>query len=381
MNSTATPSTARLARLALLIDQDPGNPLLLADASQEAMAAGDYESAERYLQAGLRCDGANAAWRFRLASLKIAQRQLAEAKGLLSVLQAENPANPSIAHNLAYIELLASNYSVAAALLDPWIHGQVPSGPDTAAIQSLWLRAMHHADCLDEAWAWVEVRMRRGELSPSAAGVASLIALDRSALDDADRLSSSALHNDSSNVEALVVRGSLCMAKGDTAPAAEALRKAIEKAPHQARAWSTLGFVALLEMNPAQARTHLEKSLSLSPGDPGTLQALGWACVLLEDLDAAARAFEEAVKEAPDWGEAQGGLAVVQALRGHSTEAGARAQEARRLHRGSVSARYAEAILSGSPKGLKGIQRLANQILRNIGARQPGAAARKDADG
>lgn len=367
MNISSPSGLSRLARLAQLVVQDPGNVLLLADASEAALEAGDFEIAERYLAAGQNADPHKPAWRYRLANLRIAQRRLPEAREILNSLQSEGPPHPSISHNLAYVSLLEGDFAASAQILQPWISGASPSGPRVGAIQSLWLRAMHHADRLDEAWAWVEA-LPEGALTEQAAGVAALIAVDRSRLDVAERMSSKALRADPGHVEALVARACVLMGKGQTRAARAALDLAVQKAPHQARAWSTLGFVDILEMKTELARAHFEKAVGTAADDAGSFQGLGWACILQNDLQGAAHAFERAVELAPEWGESHGGLAVVLAMAGQDAQSQAHAEKARNLQPGSVSARYAKAIMSGQPEGLQGMQRLAQQIVGKLAA-------------
>lgn len=375
MNIPSSSSQSRLARLAQLVVQDPGNVLLLADASEAALAAGDLESAERYLTAGHHAEPHKPAWRYRLANLRIAQRRLPEAREILSSLQSEGPPHPSISHNLAYVSLLAGDFEASAQILQPWISGASPSGPQAGAIQSLWLQAMHHADRLNEAWAWVEA-LPEGALTEQAAGVAALIAVDRSRLDAAERMSSKALRADPGHVEALIARACVLMGKGQTQAARAALDVAVQKAPHQARAWSTLGFVDILEMKPELACAHFEKAVSAAPDDATSFQGLGWACILQSDLQGAAHAFERAVELDPEWGEGHGGLAVALAMAGQDAQSQTHVEKARNLQRGSVAARYAKAIMSGQPEGLQGVQRLAQQIIGKLAANR----ARPDVD-
>jgi Flp pilus assembly protein TadD len=299
--------------------------------------------------------------------LRIAQRRLSEAKDLLEALESQGGPHPSISHNLAYVEFLQGRFEAAAKILEPWVLGQSGPGVDTDAVESLWLRILHSSERLKDAWDWFEQRTKLAELGPQAAGVASLIAVDLSKLQTAGRLSSESLRHDPSHVEALIARGSALMASGDLAGAKLPLQRAIEIAPHQPRSWATLGFVTMLAMDPEGARTSFEKARSLAPGDPAHLHGIGWAWVLQRELDAAAQAFEQTVALDPGWAESHGSLAVVRALQGQSGVAAAHAERARNLQRGSLSARYAQSILSGKPEGLQGVQRLVQQMLGKAG--------------
>ena len=353
MNAPNSPRE-RLDRLSPLLQQDPGNVRLLADAADCALAAGVFDQAEQYMQQGLRADQDPASWQFRIASLRIAQRRLPEARVLLEQLN-KATINAGIAHNLAYVNFLEGNFEACSALLEPWLE----SSP---AAQSLWLRALHHQGRLKEAWAWVEARPP-STLSPATAAAASLIALDLSRLDSAHSLADAALAALPSNPEAGIAMAGVLLARGELARSRELLGHVTSVHPHQARAWSTLGYVALLELQGEAATKHFGRALDLQPHDIDTQVALGWAHLLNGNLVAAKAAFENARAHDDSSADAHGGLAVAQALQGDRVLAAAHAQRARKLQPGNVAARHAEAILSGNADGLKGIHRLMAQLL------------------
>lgn len=359
---TANPSSGRFQRLEKLLAQDPANPLLLADTCEAAVAQGEFDAADRLIDQGIQHEGETLAWRFRRASLRMAQRRLPEARQLLEALRSEGPPHPAVDHNLAYVALLEGRHADCLDLLAPWVGDPSRLGPDAAALETLWLRALHHLDRLKDAWSWVE---RRGaaHLPPAAAGVASLIALDLSRIDDAEQLSHAALRADAQQPEALVAAGAVAMARRDLRRAREWTARAVGAHPHQSRAWSTLGFVDLLEGNVAAARGHFLRALAIEPRDTGTLIALGWACIAEGDLEAARSAFEAAVAADAEYAEGHGGLAVVLALQGAREPAAAHGDRARKLQPGNIAARYASAVLSGQSDGLRGVQKLVQQIL------------------
>ncbi|MES2938201.1 MAG: tetratricopeptide repeat protein [Pseudomonadota bacterium] len=365
MTPSASPSTERYARLALLQQQDPGNALLLADACEAALAAGKLDAARQHAEAGVWLEPDNPGWRYRLAQVLIAQRQLPQARALLLQLRDGTAPQASIDHDLGYIDLLEGRFDDCAQLLAPWVDGGVPQ---VAAIQALWLRAMHHADRLEDAWRWVEDRQRDGQLTPQAAGVASLVAVDRARMDAAGALAGFALQADGGHVEALLALGCVQLAKSDPAAARAALERAVQFAPHQPRAWSALAFVDMAQFDAQQARAHFEQALQLAPADLTSLHGLGWACAMQQDLAAAGAAFERAVAADASWGESHGSLAVVLALQGDSQRARTEMEQARKLQPGCLSARHAEALLTGQAQRLHGVDKLAQQILGGLGA-------------
>jgi len=363
MNSSDVSTPSRFERLSRLLAQDPANLLLLADAFDAAMSEGALDQAEQIARQGADAEDQAPAWRFRLASLRIAQRRLGEARTLLEGLRSESMRHPSVDHNLAYVALLEGDFAACAQWLAPWMADAGSAGREAAAIEALWLRAAHGAGQLREAWEWAEQR-GLANLGPAAAGVASLIAIDLSKIDAAEQLSATALRADPSQAEALVASACVAMARRRLPLARQLLSAAVTRHAHQARAWSTLGFVDLLEMKLPQAREHFDRAIALSPHDDGTLVGLGWTCVLQADLDAARRTFQAAVAADEQSADGHGGLAVVLALQGESAAAATHADLAKRLQPGNVAARYAHSILTGNTEGLRGVQKMAQQLLR-----------------
>ncbi|MBA2675444.1 MAG: tetratricopeptide repeat protein, partial [Ramlibacter sp.] len=204
MTPSASPATERYARLAQLQQQDPGNALLLADVCDAALASGQLDAARQHVQAGAQLEPDNPAWRYRLAQVLIAQRQLQQARELLLQLREGTAPQAAVDHDLGYIDFLEGRFDDCARLLAPWVAAGALAAPE---IQALWLRAMHHADRLDDAWRWVEERQHDGQLSPQAAGVASLVAVDRARMDAAGALAGFALQADGNHVEALLALG------------------------------------------------------------------------------------------------------------------------------------------------------------------------------
>jgi tetratricopeptide (TPR) repeat protein len=361
MNQPSLSFSERLARLAGLLRQDPANTLLLTEVAEAALAAGALEEAEGYVEQGIREEGLTPHWLFRKAKLRLAQNRLGEARELLDGVRQAVPPHPGVDHDLAYIAFREGDLSQCTAILSPWIDARETADHALGAAQALWLRAKHHQDELQEAWAWIEAR--GVNLAPAAAGVASLIAVDLEQMTAAETLSSIALRANPDQPEALVARACVALGERDTEQAQALLSRTVESHPHQARAWSTLGYVDLLQMDPARARNHFGKALELEPRNLAALIGLGWSNLSLNDLEGAARAFEAAVDIDPEYAEGHGGLAVVAAMSGSAHRSAAEVARARQLQPGSVAARYAQAIATGNFEGLKHVQKIASLLI------------------
>ncbi|MRD48699.1 hypothetical protein [Caenimonas koreensis] len=277
-------ATSRLTRLEPLLAQDPQNLLLLADATDAAMAAGALARAEELVACGLELSAGGAAWQFRRATLRIAQRQLDEARAILASLAAADDAgHPAIVHNLAYIEFLQGHHAASAAVLRPWVDGPSSSTASATApaTQALWLRSLHHMGSLEEAWAWTQKQLLGATLSARGAAVASLIALERSDVDAANRLAQQALDGGVREIEPLVARAGAALAARDTALAKGLFNEALLLNPADARSWSGLGLAAMLDHDFAAAKAAFEKAVATGRGGADSLQGLAWAQELL----------------------------------------------------------------------------------------------------
>ena len=356
---------ARHERLELLLQQDADNGLLLADAAEAALAAGALDRADQLIEMGMRQPDGDSAWRFRLASLRIAQRRLAEARALLLALEAEGGKHPAVTHNLAYVELLAGNFSTCAQMLRPWIDdGIAGAGSQDPALQALWLRAMNHLGLLEEAWDWTQRRIASGTLGAPAAGVASLIAVDLSRMDDALQLSQLALDAGVAQVEPLIARASVALTKREGAAARKLLQAALKLNPNDARTWSCLGFAEMVDQKYGASREAFEKALRVVRSHLESWQGLGWACVLQHELQAAGKAFDEAIALDAMNAESLGGRAVVHALQGATKLAQEYADRALALDSVNKSAQFAQGLLLGEKAGPEALKALATNLLR-----------------
>lgn len=326
MNPPASPPPSpRLARLAAYLEQDPANLALLAEACDEALACGRHEQAAEYIARGERLAPGAAEWRFRLAQLSIATRDLARARSLLEELHAGARADAALVHDLAYVRFLQGDAAAACELVQPLLDdlpGQPPPPPEVAArLQALWLRACHAQAALDAAWAWANEAHAAGRLAPEAAGVASLVALDLDELASARSLADFALKSDPRQPEALVTRGSLALAMRSPDEARGFLQQALARKPQDGRTLSAFGLACLLARDFPAARDALERAVQAMPSHAQSWVALGWTRLLLGDTAGALPALRSAVQLDPADAQAHGALALAHAVTGDAEAA------------------------------------------------------------
>lgn len=352
----------RLQRLESYLAADPKNMQLLSDAFETAMSAGEFDRAEALLAQGNASGTDTAAWKFKESNLRIAQRRLDEAWEVLQALQQNTGAHPAISQNFAFIAFLQQQYKQCYDLLRPLVD-ETSNGAADSSLQVLWLRTLHRLNLLQEALDWCDRQIANGALATDAAGVASLICIDADRLEQAKQFSEQALSANPQQLEALVARATIALALRDADGARQLLANALRQNPQDGRSWSALGFAEMLAGDLEKATQHFRQAVVFMSAHIGTWHGLGWARLMSSDIKEAQEAFEQALSLDRNFGESHGAMAVVQALQGAREHALQSIERAKRLDKASLSARYAESILSGEASDVQAMQRLAQRVL------------------
>lgn len=368
---------AGLAKLHLLegyLRSDPGNTSLLVDAFEAALRCAEWGQAAFHLRHGQALAPQDAGWDLREGDFWLAQSQFDRAKGVLEPLVALRDPPPGfpdvVLHNLTYIDFHEHNYAACVARMAARFEtvpiAQIEEKPASPQLQHLWLRALHRVGELQRAIDWTRAQAKAGQLSPEAAGIASLIALDAGDVMSARTWSDTAIRDADAlgkPIEALVTQASLALAARD-GPRAQALASsALQLNPDDGRAWSARAFADLLSGELDIARAHFSKALATMPEHIGTWHGQGWTQLLIHDLDAAQRSFGAALALDRNFAESHGGLAVVLALKKRAEEAHTHALLAMKLDPSNLSGRYAQAILSGDVQEAESVKRLVQRLL------------------
>lgn len=354
----------RLDRFDSYLAQDPENAALVADAFDLALATGLLDRAAKYV------DMATAQWPDdpyflnRQALLHAANKNWLLAESQLSDLCERYPQEPGLAVSLASVLFHTGQFERARAILEPL------STADALPIDgvAVLLRSLHHLHDLEAAGEVIERHRSALSQNADAAGSAALILLDRGDFSGAAHWSATALSLDTASAEGLVVAGVVALGRQDVDRAETLLNEALRLRPEEGRVWSGLGMASMLRVDIPTALQRLGKATELWPTHVGTWHALGWAHIAARDLPAAERVFRHALELDRNFGESHGGLAVVLAMQGRNAEAEVAAELGLRLDPGSMSARYASAILRGEVGDNEAFAKLAGRLLRNVDA-------------
>jgi Tfp pilus assembly protein PilF len=138
----------------------------------------------------------------------------------------------------------------------------------------------------------------------------------------------------------------------------------MERSPDDGRVWSALATAWMMQGDVERAQIAFLRAAELLPAHIGTWLALAWCQILRQDLAAARHSLNTALELDRNFGETHGALAVVAALQGQEEEARQAIERAKRLDRSGLSARYAEAVLSGQARDPVAVQALARRLLQ-----------------
>src|SRR5258706_32140 len=145
---------ARLGRIEVYLQQDADNLGLLDECVDLAFRLGKLQYARKRAERALALAPGDARFRFRLASVCIAERRLDDAERILSELRSAGTETPVVCYNLAYTYVLKGRDAEAAALLREIL--TAPGCPPEA--ETLLIRSLHGAGQVEEA---LEIAQRR----------------------------------------------------------------------------------------------------------------------------------------------------------------------------------------------------------------------------
>ena len=359
----------RLDQLESYLQADPDNGTLLLDAFRAALACSEWSRAAVHLSSGQALPGQSLAWALNESELWLAQSLWSQARTVLESLSGISEAPPefrlAVAHNLGFVAFQEANFAACVAQLEGFLEADAHSVVNPVT-QQLWLRALHRTGELERACRWAKLAEAQGNLSPQAASIASLVAVDASDVVTAQRWANMALQYLSGQdrpLEALVTKASLALATNNAADGQKFALAALQISPADGRAWSVQAFAQLLADQLLLARESFAKALAAMPGHIGTWHGQGWTQIQLGDLDAALASFEAALALDRNFAESHGGVAVVLAMQNHVEQATTHIELAERLDKSNLTGRYARSIVSGEAKDAQALQKLAQRLL------------------
>jgi len=350
-----SPLDARLNKLRGYLAQDPENLGLLDEIVQAALEAGRSDIAWDVLGSVPASLSQQDEVIHLRATAHLAAGRYAEAETELRAMASlATGARFNLAYALARQERHAEAITALRSLL---------SAGDAPAAALAWLiRSVRVSEGLTPAvavWESSHPASRNAE----AAGVASLLYFDADNFIVAKDLARQALAAGSRPSEALTTEAGVAIVEDRVADAVALMNEALARNPQDGRLWSTLASAFMRDKNLPAAHSAYEKAVHFTPGHIGTWHGFAWCQLMEGDLAAAAASFQSALELDRNFGETHGGLAVIAALEGRRAEAEEAIERALRLDAAGLSARFAQAVLSGEAADRDSLLRLARRLL------------------
>lgn len=354
----------RLNRYDGYLQQDPENAVLAVEAFDLAFSLGLHARAEAYLDQAQSLIGEDSYLQYRRASLWAAQEKWDDALALQAELCQRFPEDAGLRSALASLLHHAGRYEEAETIWSALQHG----GSLPAHAWANRLRTLHFLGRLDEAMALGDAGADTFTHLPQAAGVLSLVAVDAGKFERARYWSEIALNEMPDSAEALTAAGALALASRDPGGAIKALSQVVCEKPQEGRAWSSLGIAHLLLQDGEAASANFQRAITLMPAHIGSWHGLGWASMLTGDMVRAKETFEKALALDRNFGESHGAVAVAYAFTGLRDQAKQHIELALKLDAAGLSARFAQAVLSGAVQRQEEFQALVARALRGVEA-------------
>jgi len=329
-------ASSRLERLLPLLDSDPSNLILLADAAETALAEQRPEVAAELLDryAGIEplppreCNMAG------LAALQL--KRFERAAELFGRLVEAGEEDPAVRFNLAWARAMNKDFDRALELLDDELARALPQ----AAM--LQVQILHDRGEFEEAAGrareYVDIHPA---YAPLMAAV-SVLALD---VDDAE-LAAACAAKGGEHPDALATLGTLALGDERATEALDLFDRALERNQNVPRAWVGRGLAKLLTGSNPDAAADIDRGAEMFGDHLGSWIAAGWAHFVNRDMAAARARFETALRLDDTFAETHGSLAVLDLLEGNAEGAREKSEIALRLDRQCYSAALARSLLA-----------------------------------
>lgn len=342
----AAPS--RLDRLLALLDSDPANLALMADAAETALTEQRPEVAAELLDryaavAPLPPRETNLAG---LAALQT--RSYDRAAALFGELVEAGVDEPAVRFNLAWASAMDKKFDRALELLDDDLARALPQ----AAM--LQINLLHDRGDFEDAAARAREYVEIHPSYPPLMAAVSVLALD---VED-EALAAACAAKGGEHPDALTTLGTLALGDERATEALDLFDRALDRNSQVPRAWVGRGLARLMTGQSPDAAADIDRGAEMFGDHLGSWIAAGWAHFVNKDLASARARFEKALELDDTFAETHGSLAVLDLLEGNVESAREKSEIALRLDRQCYSAALARSLLAAGAGDQKTAQRI-----------------------
>lgn len=336
IEAAEAPAPSRLDRLMPLLESDPSNLPLLADAAEAALSENRPETAAELLDryaaiAPLPPRETNLAG---LAALQT--KRYDRAASLFGELVESGVDDPAVRFNLAWALAMDKQFDRSLELLDDDLARALPQAA-MLQVQLLHDRG-EFDDAAERARSYIEIH----PAYPPLMAAVSVLALD---VED-EALAAACAAKGGEHPDALTTLGTLALGDERATDALDLFDRALERNSHVPRAWVGRGLARLLTGQSPDAAADIDRGAEMFGDHLGSWIAAGWAHFVNKDLASARARFETALRLDDTFAETHGSLAVLDLLEGNVEGAREKSEVALRLDRQCYSAALARSLLA-----------------------------------
>ncbi|MEA3064582.1 MAG: hypothetical protein QOJ27_1028 [Sphingomonadales bacterium] len=327
---------SRLERLLPLLDADPANLALLADAADTALAERQPELASELLDRYAAIEPLPPR-ECNLAGLAALQtKQYDRAAEMFGRLVDGGVDDQGVRFNLAWASAMNKDFDRALEIVD---NDLARALPQAAMLQ---VQILHDRGQFDEAAERAREYVEIHPSYPPLMAAVSVLALD---VEDAD-LAAACAAKGGEHPDALATLGTLALGEERATEALDLFDRALERNQQVPRAWVGRGLARLLTGSTPEAAADIDRGAEMFGDHLGSWIAAGWAHFVNKDMAAARARFETALALDDTFAETHGSLAVLDLLEGNAEGARERSEIALRLDRQCYSAALARSLLA-----------------------------------
>jgi len=313
-----------------LLEQDSSLQPAIMLKAQLLYQAGKKTQASAFLEQSLVNAPNNKRMRLQYARF-LADSDLEGAHQQLSILSQQYPNDPELIYSLALaskglkkhdetvelftqltryprtvyaahyeLGLLAEeNNDIEAVLVH---YRQVRSGPKFLPAAVRLTRFMTNHDQLDDARLYLQkLRLDHPQQASALYQIESELLAEQQLLSEAYEMLSKAILREPNNIQLLYTRSLLSERQNDVARSEQDLRAILQQDSNNAMALNALGYTLTVHTDRyEEARELILKALELNPGDPATIDSLGWVSYRLGKYDEAIKHLRDALSKLPD---------------------------------------------------------------------------------
>lgn len=374
--TTASETHPRITRLRQYLQSDPNNLALQTDLCDALLDAGETSAAREIVEPALGQHANQPGLQYRLGVIQRRQGQLTEAKTTLTQLLQSGTQADAVLYEAACVHLMLGEPAEAAQLFL-----QLAQSPDYAQTYPdadfFLLRVLHQDSRVDEALAHGQRVLAAGTSDPRVLGAMATLFIDSGQIDEAGKLLRSIAAQLPADVAPVVAAelesaaGFVALNTEDLTLARSHFQASLNNGADFGRSLLGLGLVEAASGDLPKAQALLQQTVQAMPSHIGSWHTLAWMQLLQDDLDGAQANFTHALDMDPTFGESQGAMALMAALRGDHVKAKELSKIGHRLDKNSMNVLAAQLVLQHGSLKSPNILKTALHML----AKRPGLNA------